>query len=411
MRGFEWCLLLLSMVGVSGASTKDCAFPACPEIRIAGDEASTLPTGAPSPFRGFADATVRLQPGSDRLWMAYSWPSVRRVDGDLQARSRGRGGSVPQVDVHLAYSDDHGRSWRFSKTLWSPTPFTGPDGEVGHMSHEVANLLPVREADGVVWYGARLDYFLPDDGGFRKRPPQSFRIMLGRADSPGELAQARSIAIGSMATDRAWGMDVDLVRLSPETRHCALWNEPAMYHDGKELFLVLSCMAFQGKTPDLSRSDLVVFATRTEGAMTDWRWRYAGKLAGATEAKALGGERLTQIELAESRDGRLLAIMTPDTWNAEAGDFVHRGCVAVEVEQANRSLRLARESDGRLRIAARITASDAGAAGTAACTYDPASDTGIILGRRNKVEVGLGHASDRARAQMHGALQATGVHP
>lgn len=411
MRGFEWCLLLLTMTGVSGASTKDCAFPACPEIRIAGDEASTLPTGAPSPFRGFADATLRLQPDSERLWMAYSWPSVRRVEEASQVRSGGRGGSVPQVYVHLAYSDDHGRTWRFSKTLWSPTPFTGPHGEVGHMSHEVANLLPVREASGVVWYGARLDYFLPDDGGFRKRPPQSFRIILGRAASPGELVHAESIAIGSMATDRAWGMDVDLARLSTETSHCGLWNEPAMYHDGKELFLVLSCMAFQGKTPDLDRSDLVVFAARTDGRMTDWQWRYAGKLAGATEARALGAERLTQIDLVESRDGRLLAIMTPDTWNAEASDFVHHGCVAVEVEQADRSLRLARDIDGHLQIAARVTASDAGAEGTAACTYDPASETGIILGRRNKVGVGLGHARDRASAQMYGALHATGIHP
>ena len=279
------------------------------------------------------------------------------------------------------------------------------------MSHEVANLLPVREEGRWVWYGARLDYFLPDDGGFRKRPPQSFRILIGRASSPGELARAPTAALGSMATDPAWGMDVNLAQLSPETRHCMLWNEPAMFHDGEELFLALSCMAFRGKTPDIERNDLVVFAARPQGSPSRWQWRYAGKLAGAREAKDLGGERLTQIDLARSKGGPLMAVMTPDVWDADADDFVHRGCVAVEVENAGRSLRLARDSSGRLKVAARITASDAGASGTAACTYDPASETGIILGKRNKIGVGLGHARDRTKAQMYGELHSTGVHP
>lgn len=393
------------------AAEKDCAEPACPAITIIGDKEATLPNGEPSPFRGFADATIRRDPESGRLWLAYSWPSVRMDKDKRRGLFRRQSSSSPQVDIHLAYSEDQGRTWRLDKTLWSPTPTRAPSGEEGHMSHEVANLLPVREEGRWVWYGARLDYFLPDDGGFRKRPPQSFRILIGRASSPGELARAPTAALGSMATDPAWGMDVNLAQLSPETRHCMLWNEPAMFHDGEELFLALSCMAFRGKTPDIERNDLVVFAARPQGSPSRWQWRYAGKLAGAREAKDLGGERLTQIDLARSKGGPLMAVMTPDVWDADADDFVHRGCVAVEVENAGRSLRLARDSSGRLKVAARITASDAGASGTAACTYDPASETGIILGKRNKIGVGLGHARDRTKAQMYGELHSTGVHP
>lgn len=403
--------LLAIIIPMAWAMESDCTGSNCPVIRIAGDEESTLPNGDPSPFHGFSDATLRRDPETGRLWMAYSWPSVRVAQNGRRGLFRRQGGVSPQVEIHLAYSDDQGRDWQLAKVLWSPTPSRAPGGEEGYMNHEVANLLPVRENGEVVWYGARLDYFLPDEGGFRKRPLQSFRILIGRAASPGDLAAAPMAALGSMATDPAWGVDVNLARLSPETRHCMLWNEPALFHDGEELFLALSCMAFRGKTPDMERNDLVVYATHPQGPPSRWQWRYAGKLAGAREAGELGGERLTQIDLARSRDGRLLAIMTPDLWNTEAGDFVHLGCVAVEVESVDRSLRLARDVAGRLKVAAKVTASDAGAAGTAACAYDPASETGIILDKRIKIGAGLGHARDRTRARMSVELHATGLHP
>lgn len=401
---------MAACTNVAQNEPNDCAGAKCPAIRIGGDTEATLPNGDPSPFRGFADATVRRDPDSEKLWMAYSWPNVQVDDNKKAGLLSRKPATSPRVDIHLAYSDDQGKSWQLAKTLWSPTSTRGPGGEHGHMSHEVANLLPVREGERVAWYGARLDYFLPDDGGFAKRPPESFRILVGRASSPGELTDAPTVALGSMKTDAAWGMNINLAKLSPETSHCMLWNEPALFHDGSELFLALSCMAFRGKSPDMEKNDLVVFAARTDGVPTNWKWRYAGKLAGAQDAKELGGERLTQIDLAKDKQGRLMAIMTPDTWDKKANDFVHRGCVAVEVDTSNKALRLARSSDG-LKVRTRVNASDAGPSGTAACTYDPSSATGIILGKRNKISVGLGHANDRTKAQMYGELHATGIHP
>ncbi len=410
MRSLTTLALLIALSFESVAMDQDCAEPNCPAIEIAGDQDATLPNGDPSLFRGFADATIRRDPDSGKLWMAYSWPNIR-IDKDKRRGLFRRGAGSPQVDIHLAFSDDQGKSWRLSKKLWSPTPSQAPDGTPGHMSHEVANLLPIREEGATVWFGARLDYFLPEDGGFRKRPPQSFRILVAKAKQPGDLTDAPAVSLGSAATDAAWGMDINLAALSAETRHCMLWNEPAMYHDGDELFLALSCMAFRGKTPDMERNDLVVFATRPIGSPKQWHWRFVGKLAGAQEARELGGERLTQIDLATSRDSKLLAIVTPDTWDATADDFVHQGCRAVEVDTSGQSLRLARHPDGSLKVRAKVVASDAGAAGTAACTYEASSATGIIVGKRNKVGVGLAHARDRTKAQMFVKLHATGVHP
>ena len=402
---FFLCTIFLPLF-VSFASTleMDCKGNNCPAIEIIGDHEALLPNGDKCPFSGFADATIRLDNQSGRLWMAYSWPNVR-IDK--------RGIKIPQVEIHLAYSDDYGKIWQFEKTLWSPTPTFSPDNEAGYMSHEVANLLPVTENGATVWYGARLDYFLPDRGGFRKRPPQSFRIIVSRAKHPTELTNAAVVSLGSMATDPAWGMNVNLAALSTETRHCSLWNEPALYYKGGELFLALSCMAFKGKTPDLERSDLVVFATRPQQPQpAQWKWRYVSKLSGALEAKELGAERLTQIDLATGMDGKLLAIVTPDTWNTDIQDFVHQGCRVIDVDTSGGIFKLKRDSDGHLMVRARVVATDAGEAGTAACAYDPSSQTGLILDKRVKIGVGLGGKSqNKTKAEMHVSLHATGIHP
>ena len=389
------------------ASERDCVDAACPVITIEGDAPSRLPDGRPSPFRGVADPSIRRDPVSETLWMAYSWPNV----GGGGSGS-GRQGMSPRVDVHLARSLDKGRTWRFVKTLWSPAPMVGPNGDPGHLSFEVASLLPVRRADGVTtWYGARLSYFIPENGGFRRRPTDSFHILVSAASSAEELAQAPSDRLGGAATGAAWQARINLAGLSAETRHCSIWNEPALYHDGQELFLALSCMAFNGKTPDLPRSDLVLFATRAEGLPNQWAWRHAGKLAGHEEARDLGGLRLTQVEFAKARDGALLALVTPDTWNEEAQDFVHQGCRAVETERLpSGGFRLARRAAGGLKVRASVMASDAGPAGTAACSYDPASETGIVMGKRVKNGSGF-NAARHGGAELSVTLHATGVHP
>ena len=399
-------------LGASAQQDFDCVPASCPTIEIAGDAVSTQPDGRPSAFSGFADPTLRRDPQSGHLWMAYSWPNIRTAEEPQRrlfrrnATGRGGGDGQPGVDIHLARSVDDGRTWRFERKLWAAVPATAPDGARGHLGHEVANLLPVRTAQGLAWFGARLQYFLPERGGFGERPVESFRILVSRAGSPDGLASAPAVQLGSARTDDRYGMDVRLTDLSPSTRHCMLWNEPALYHDGRELFLALSCMAFRGPVADMERSDLMLFATDAAGPVTGWRWRFAGALSGEREARDLGGTRLTQIDLAESRDGRLLAIVTPDTWDDRARDFVHHGCRVVEVERAGGGLRLARDAAGVLRIRAVVRASDAGSAGTAACSYEPASATGVVMTKREK-EGGRLTGATRLTASLH----RTGLHP
>ena len=398
----------MAQAGVQG--TFDCIGNGCPLLEIAGDAEATLPNGQPSPFRGFADPSMRRDPDSGRLWLAYSWPSLqvkqnRAADWSSQAAQ-----VTPRVDIHLAFSDDHGASWRYLQTLLPATAATSPGGESGQIVPEVVNLLPVQTETGTQWYGAWLEYFLPAKGGYKNRPSQSFRIVMSRSPGILGLADAPRARLGAMHTDPAWGMDLNLAALSPETSRCMLWNEPALYHDGKELFLALSCMAFRGTAPDLPSSDLVVFATTAQGEPALWRWRYAGKLSGVSEARELGGERLTQIDLVPGLDGQLLAVVTPDTWDATAQDFVHHGCRVLEVTERDGSLMLARDQEGALKLRTSVMASDAGAAGTAACTYEPSSVTGIVFGKRDKAG-GLSGRNRNSKAHLATSLHITGLRP
>lgn len=406
MRLSFMAMLLAALSGslavrAAAALDKDCSARACPELTVAGDGYDRRSDGTPSPFHGYADAVLRRDPDSGRLWMAYSWPHVKVLGGDGAGR-RGRSG-LPAVETHLAYSDDGGGSWRYHGVLW---PLI--EDARGITSIEVPNLLPRKTDTGTVWYGARLDYSVPRQGGMKQRSPQSFRVRVMQASSPPALSRAPAVSLGA-SDDPAWAVDVNLTALDPAVSHCRIWNEPALQFQDGELYLALSCMAFRGKAPDMARNDVVLFATRPQGEVHSWRWRYVGRLAGAAEAAALGGQRLTQIELARGRDGALLAIMTPDTWDAALQDFVHHGCRAVEVASLPEA-RLARDPDGRLKLRASVGASDAGAHGTAACAYDPASATGIVIGRRDKTNVALGGASG-GNARMRVSLHATGVHP
>lgn len=367
----------------------------CPAVEIQGDPLATLNDRMLSPFRGNADPTLRQDPVTGRLWMAYSWPNVHVL---------GLRKLVPSVDVHLAHSVDGGRTWQSDGPLWPSQPDTdrGGSGEAGYTVHEVANLLPVKTERGVTWFAARLDYFLPENGGYKRMQAHSFRIRVMQADSPKELADAPAATLGSVGTADGWDVDTDLSKLAAAVRDCGLWNEPALYFENSTLYLALRCMVFDGrsgKNPNEEASSLVVFATHPSGDVRQWKWRYVGKLAGSAEAKDLGGEGLTQVDLARGADGRLLAIVTPEKSGASPLDADHQGCRVVEVRSIDPPA-LARDPSGKLKVRAVITASDLMPLGPGACAYDPSSATGVLMVRRHK-----------APGMMTLSMHATGLKP
>jgi hypothetical protein len=347
--------------------------PECTELVVQGDQYDELPNGQPSSFSGFADPSIRTDPVTGELWLAYSWPHYE-FDG---------AGAVPSVDIHLARSADGGNQFAFVKKLWEKTPITNPadPDQTGYLDHETVNLLPVAENGSVVWYAVRLNYFLPQTGGFQDRPANSFHITLLRASSPEALSSASMVRIGATLTHDSWNAQA-LIPTELESDYF-FWNEPSIYYNDGRLYLILVAFVFEGSMPVMAKNNVFVYSARPEGEPEDWVWNYQGKLVDEATANEIGGERVTQTDVSVAADGTLLLIATPDDWNDAAGDYQHKGCKVLEIQSLDQP-ELARHQDGSLKIRATITASDANDLGSAACAYEAASRSGILFTRRNK---------------------------
>lgn len=326
--------------------------------------------------------------------MAYSWPSIRVSPTGLRSTS---------VETHLAHSDDQGTTWQSDGVLFpaAPAADAGGDGGRGSTDHEVPNLLPVQSSDGAIeWYSAHLDLFAPEGSGLAARPLSSFRIVVSRAPTPTALTDAPSTTLGSAATAPGWHVDADLSSLDGDLERCTVWNEPALAAQNGLLYLALRCLAIgPAGVPDLEHSSLELFSTEPVGAPDTWTWHWEGSLARADEARELGGEGLTQVELAVGRDGALLVLVTPDRWLPEQRQFAHLGVRVLELASLDPPI-LARDQRGALVVRAAVDASDLDPLGPGAATYDPAIDAGVVLVRRQI-------APGTLVASMH----ATEVHP
>lgn len=352
----------------------------CPEIQIIGDPPATLPNGRPAPARGYADPTMRRDPLLGMLWMAYSWPHMRNAD-DIA------------VEQHLARSDDDGVTWRFVRRLWQASSATDEQGAAGFLNSETASFAPGDPASTLpAWFFARISYFVPD-GGLPKL--SSWTIRVGSASSPQGVTEAEESILGGAGTNAHWRPDVNLGALAPELRNC-VFSDPGLLYANGTLCLAAQCMVY-GPSGERPEEELVaLFATTPSGRPTAWQWRYLGALASRADAVALGGSMLQQTELAISRDGKPLAILTA----SEPGEIfaIHEGCRVIEIESLDQA-RLARFPDGRLRERTSILVTDQPPHGPGACTYDPASSTGVVIVRR------------QVQPELVVDLRASGIHP
>lgn len=384
-------LLIASPVGAAGEppATLDWTSKAFPALAIQGDNFSLYPNGQPAAFRGFADPCLRRDPLTGDFWLVYSWPHMEHLGGKQQNFAVG-------VETHLAVSKDEGKTWQHVQVLWPKTParFTNPKTRKtrdGFLSHEVPNIVPCQIDGKQLWVGARLDYFLGRKGNYRDRDNLSFCIRLLAAPSPPELASASYVTFGHARSSPECAVDINFCDFSKDFPSVFIPNEPALFFEGGRLYFAFDCMTFSGRTPDFAKSFIAVFSTEPSGPIGSWKWRYHGKLATDREAKELGGEALTQIELALSRKGQLLAFLTTESWDSGAdkgkGDdeffgIQHHKSLVVEVASLDAPA-LKRRNDGKLAVRAIVYSSVNSGKQPGAAAYDPASETGILLTLRD----------------------------
>lgn len=358
--------------------TLDCVSNNCDEFIPSGESYYKYPNGQQGVFSGIADPCMRKDPNSDRLWITYTWQAMHAI---------GDGEYGPGTDIHYAHSDDGGNSWIFDGKLWQSTavtPLINGQPTEGYVDYEVSNFLPVNNNNGnTTWYGVRVEYFLPDAGGYAQRPINSFKVGITQASSFADLKAATPDIAGTRHTAAEWNFRFRFNDLSPEVAHVDIWNEPSFYSQSDTLFLIMRGLTFKAGLPDFELSNIYVFAAKRTASVETFDWNYKGQLAGQTEAFELGGKSLTQIEITEDAEGKPVALLTPEDWSTTRQDFIHKGCSVVEVHSLSRPSLARYTSNNKLKLRAIIEASDQGELGPGAATYDANSVTGILFVKRD----------------------------
>jgi hypothetical protein len=354
----------------------------CPEVMVADDPLATL-GGNPAPFRGYGDPSLEYDPATGALWLSYSWLDVLVSDP----------GPPPQIDfgvrTHLARSDDGGASFYFVRSVNETTVLSHPDSGVpGWAMHEVSTLL--REAPDL-WQVLWLTYFEPFGEPPAGSPEDRSDPYYTRSDagSPQNLGDSSLPWIRGNGTSPSFGALYNLSTI-PELSDCVAFTEPALFSQGGVTYLATNCVVVQGgvRRDDLER--LVLLRQEANG------YSYVGTLLTSSDAASLGAIRIEQADITLSRTGHILLIATP----IQDGTPEHLGCVVFEIADIT-TAQVRRGADGQAVQLAWITGDDA-SIGPGLCTYDAASETGVLI---------VLHILNEDPFDLEFSLRATGVHP
>jgi hypothetical protein len=352
------------------------------------DLSTTDPFSTAGGFAGYADPTIRQDPITGTLWMAYSWPHTIPSGSPRVAGTQ-------VIDTHLASSTDGGQTWTYKGPLFTSQPVTDPlSGQTDGTSHEVMNLLP-QVVNGVTWwYGIHSTYNVPPGSGggsglenYSKR--WAIAAAPGTADSgPMGLATATPQYLGqdNDTYPQYWPYAVNLSWLDPEVKNCPQFFEPSLVISGNDLLLFLACTP----TNAAGRFYAVYKTSAAPENGPNWSWTYvpqgATKFANQKDAVSVGrylapgATYITQMDIVPSRNpGIMLAILTAarDT----AAGKLSMGCVAAELASVAPP-RFAYDAAGEVQVDAYLTSPDSLDGGPGSCTYSPASATGMILAHR-----------------------------
>jgi hypothetical protein len=376
----------VSDAGAPKLLTIDCTAndPMCPAIGVEGDPLED------SNANGYADPSMRRDPVTGTLWMSYSFRE--------QFSTSGASKPTKVIETHLASSTDNGMTWNYTGLpLFTYSQVTTDADGLGplplpyYSSHEVSNLYPVDMGGTVIWVIVYKYYtvvqgggpfHLPDGGvDFPDFTASSMLVLAAGAPgaSPATLGTAPSVSLGAEGTKNT--VDLNLSSLTGgagfDLTTCAQFDEPAlmMMPGDSHLYLAAFCLPLTaGGNVDYPAGSYVVFSTLPSSAPPNtWSWAFEGVLAGPSDAALLGSgsQYWWELDLAKKADGTLLAVVSPASASSSGGGV--GGCEVIEIGS------LAPPSLGSHVELAAITTTD-NTAGDA-CTYEPTSDTGVVIFR------------------------------
>lgn len=362
---------------------------ACTQINLA----ATDPFSTAGAFAGYADATIRQDPLTGTLWMAYSWPHT------IPSGQVGVPGTQV-LDTHVSYSTDGGKTWTYKGALFTSQQVSNPvTGGTDYTAYEVMNLLP-QVVNGITyWYGIHSTYNVApsSNSGPVNAPPgqedytKRWAIAMAPGtpeDGPMGLATATPQYLGQpLGTyPQDFPVSVNLSSLDPELSGCPQYFEPSLVMSNGNLYLFLAC------TPGVAANRFyAVFKTSDpQDNAGNWKWAYiqqgATKFANQSDAVSVGSHLapgatyLTQMDIAPSKNpGIMLAIMS-STYDTAAGK-VSLGCAAAELASIDPP-KFVYNAQSQVQVDAFLSSTDSQDSGPGSCTYLPNSATGLILAHR-----------------------------
>lgn len=348
----------------------------CPEILIAGAPHVT------EAFRGYGDPSLEFDESTNTLWLAYSWLNILISDPGPPAKFD------LGVRTHLAKSTDGGNTFEFVREVNIPEIESHPDtGVQGWSIHEVPTLLKQSdESWQLLWF----KYFNPlgTVAGVDER--QEFLYWRTQLDMPENLGDNNEVWARAAGASTSWNAPIDLNDIA-EISDCTVMTEPALFALNDENYLASSCLVVDpsGRRTDLER--LVLLRENNNG------YEFVGTILDSSDAANLGVDVIQQADISVARDGGIVMIVTPIILGNNPD---HQGCIVYEFDDfATASIK--RGSNGQA-LARNVITADGNGLGPGLCTYDAASDSGILL---VIVTVSLNGAD------VEFSLRATGVHP
>jgi len=347
----------------------------CPEIVVSGNEYST------DAFRGYGDPSLEFDASTNTLWMSYSWLNVVISDP----------GSPAVFDLavrtHLAKSIDNGNSFSFVREINQPEQETHPDSaEQGLTIHEVSTL--VKQADNE-WQVLWLKYFTPLGTTPGVEDRTDFLLWRSTSNTAENLADNSEVWARTFVASDAWNAPINLNNIS-ELSDCAVLTEPALFNHNNQIYLAASCLIVDLFGRHTDRERLVLLRQISSG------YEFVGNIFDALDAASLGADVLEQADISVAKDGSVIIIVTPIVLG---GDPSHQGCVVFEFDDFSNA-QVKRNANGKSLARNIITADSSREGGL--CSYDAASETGIIMVLTNVTQNGT---------DVEFSMRATGVHP
>lgn len=375
-----------------------CSATACPTV--AGPQSSNqyMPNDAPSgqvdgiTFTGYADPSMRRDPtggsanpnnpNGTQLWMLYSHPEVQT--------NTTYGTASEMVEIHLASSQNSGNTWQAwcspepctqETPIWPSYHWQPKAGQKEqYSSHEVANFWPY-SSDNVNWnwYAVHLMYFV--------QPPQGIVTGIDNgclittvAPTPyvlGEgwtgIAKAPPSSCTAPLPANNWAISYSTLTAAAGTHaptgFSCVWGEPAIMVQSGVAYLALSCF-----NANLFSDGYFIFAnTLDSNGGLSGPWSYYGGPFHASNIKALTpkAQFVTEFDWAQRSDGSLIAIVSAASIDNEME--TQYGCAVLNFSLTS--------GFGTIIVAVNDTDPLEGT-GPNACTYEPTSNTGLLIVRK-----------------------------